>query len=557
MKSNVPTVLLAAALSVVLTGADLPPERVIELDVIFTNDIHGGIGRLDATFMNPEFPPPIGAGPSATTYLKKVREEAAAGGREVFLFDSGDMFQGKPVGMYTEGEAVIDWMNDVGYTAAALGNHDFDLGWKVTRNLIEQADFPVMALNVYDAATGEKVPWMDTWMMKEVEGIKIAILGYVTEATVNMAFAENVEGLEFRPIHEVLPGDIEVANAAGADLVFVLMHNGLPYWPEHEREFALMLERIAAGDFPHANMNAMEIAHYVPGIDALFGGHIHYGYRDPWEDPVNHTLCFQGFANGSGLGHVTLRIDRETKSILGYEGHTSRAYRGRVYDREGTLITLFEEEHWPDPGMEAEIAAKVAKAEEGLDEVIGETDVYLGREGTDKGLMGFVVADAYRERLSADFAIQNSGGVRADLPVGKITERDVITVSPFDNNLVWIEVTGAFLKQLLEDKVRRTGIGLYISGGKVVVDPARPENERIVEMTVGGEPLDPDRMYKLVLTNYLAQGNSGLWRIRDEYPAEKINYTGIPDAEAIKDYIRRRGTIDPRNDGRLTIVQGS
>jgi 2',3'-cyclic-nucleotide 2'-phosphodiesterase (5'-nucleotidase family) len=189
--------------------------------------------------------------------------------------------------------------------------------------------------------------------------------------------------------------------------------------------------------------------------------------------------------------------------------------------------------------------------------VIGYTDVTLVRGSPTNALMGFVVADAYREALGADFALQNTGGVRANISIGPITERDLIQVSPFGNQMVTIQMQGALLRALLEDKIRGSGGGIFISGGKVRFDLSRPDGDRIVEFTIAGEPVDPDRSYKVALTDYLAQGNSGLYRLRDETKPEDFNYTGYQDIDCLRQYIQEKGTLDPVNDGRWVKVDTS
>jgi 2',3'-cyclic-nucleotide 2'-phosphodiesterase (5'-nucleotidase family) len=532
---------LITALALVLvwlvsTGAN---KKTVEIDVLYTSDIHGHLGRAQATFLNPEFPPPLGGAASASTYIQGVREEAKRSGRSVLLFDCGDLFQGTPLGMETRGTAVIEWMNEIGYDAMVLGNHEFDLGWENAKRLVELAKFPVITANLYDAETGQRVPWVRDHVIFDCGGIRIGVLGYITETTTRSSFAKNVEGLEFRPIHEHMPADAEALRQLGADLVFAMIHCGLPYKPEKQQAFRQMLKREEAGELPHWGMNAMELAHMVRGVDVMFGGDTHQGYDEPWEDPHTHTLVFEPYANGSCIGHVTFQVDLETRSLIGFKTHFSR----------GALLTLFEEEIWPDAHYAQMIETKVAAAEAGLDEVIGETEIYLQRGNAGGALLGFVIADAYHEELGADFAIQNLGGVRADIPAGRITERDLLLVSPFGNHMVIVEMDGRLLRQVLEDKLRGRGSGIFISGGQVVYDLDRSEGDRIVSFTIDGLPIDPDREYRVAMSDYLAEGNSGLSRLRD-VPSEKILYTGLYDRQLLKQYIQRKGVLHPTNDKR-------
>lgn len=546
--------LLWALLALVLAFAGLAPvaagrvsadpaDDTIPIDVLFTSDIHGHIDRGSATFLNPEFPPPLGGGASAATYIARVRAEAAREGRTVLLFDCGDIFQGTPLGAHTGGATIVEWMGRMRYDAATLGNHDFDLGRANAERLARLAPFPILAANLYERETGARVPWVRDHLLVEVEGIRVAVLGYITESTVTMAFERNIAGLEFRPVIDQLQGDVDRVRAAGADLVLVLLHHGLPYRLEVETEYRRMLEREREGRLRHFGMDAMELAHAVRGVDVIFSGHTHQGYDRPWQDPTTHTLVVEPYGNGSSLGHLTLSIDRGTRSLIGYR---------TPFDR-GALLTLLEDEVWPDTTEAAWLAPRVAEAERGLEVEVGRTRVALTRGAADDALMGFVMADAFREALEADFAIQNTGGVRADLSPGVITERDLLAVTPFGNQMVLATISGGVLRGLIEDRLAGRGGGLFISGGRVRYDPSRPDGQRLVEFEIAGAPVDTVRIYRVAMTDYLAEGNSGLSRLRD-LPEETFLPAGLTDRQALSSYIRRHGSLDPRNDGRWSRV---
>lgn len=508
------------------------------IDIIYTSDIHGHIDQQAATFMNPQFPPMLGGGASAATYIKHVRAEAEAAGRGFLLLDSGDLFQGTPIGVHFEGKAVIEWMNSMGYTSATLGNHDFDLGWERTRGLVETARFPILAANVFDTRTNQPVDWLKDMVMVEAAGVKVAIIGLITEETVRMSFARNLEGLAFKPVEEMLPELVRKARSQGAQIVLLPVHAGLPYKPTMQQHYREMIAAEARGEFPHP-YEAMDLAHYFTGVDFMFAGHSHQGYDTPWEDPVTHTVVLEPYGNGSSVGHITITYDREAKTVLGYETHQDR----------GALITLFEDEFWPDQGVAEVIGEQVAEAEKGLDEVIGETRVNLQRSDPEKGLLGGLVADAIREFVRADVAIQNTGGVRADLAPGEITRRNTLAVLPFGNQMVVATVKGEFLKRLLEQKVGPYGPSLFVSGVTLEFDPTRPPGERILSFKVGDAPLELEREYKLGLTNYLAEGNSGMTLMR-EVPPDGLLYTGTTDREALEQYIKDHTPLNPKSIAR-------
>lgn len=530
---------LAAAALAPGTVSAADDARTLRLDVMFTSDIHGHIDRGKATFLNPEFPPPLGGGASIAAYVQSVRAEAAAEGRRVLLFDCGDLFQGTPLGAHTRGGAIIEWMNRMGYDAATLGNHDFDLGRENVERLSGMATFPFLCANLYDTTTGQRVPWVQDHRLIEVAGLRIGLLGYITESTVHMSFERNVAGLEFRPVADQINDDVRRVRAAGADLVFVLFHHGLPYRQDIDVEYRRMVERESRGDLARFGNDAMAIARIARGVDVIFGGHTHQGYDRPWQDPRTHTLVFEPYGNGSSLGHVTLRIDLPTRSLIGYETHNDR----------GALLTTLEDEVWPDSAEAARIGAQVEEAEAGLEAEVGRSRLLLEGGSPENALLGFVVADAFREELGADAAVQNTGGIRRAIPAGPITERDLLEVMPFNNQMVLATVPGAMLRDLLEDKLRGNGGGVFVSGLRVRFDLARPEGNRIVSLEVGGAALDTARTYRLALTDYLAEGNSGFGRL-SALPPESFSPAGVTDREVLSRYIRRAGELAPTQDGR-------
>jgi len=284
----------------------------------------------------------------------------------------------------------------------------------------------------------------------------------------------------------------------------------------------------------------------VPGIDVFLCGHIHVGYREPWEDPVTHALCFQTWGRGSGIGVVTLEIDDDTHTLCGY----------RLHGDNDDIVTLFEEEFPRDPDESIAIDTVVARVEKGMDQPIGSALVTLTRSGRLESLMGNLVTDAMREQLDGDFAFTNKGGIRDEIAIGQITPRDVFQVIPFENQLVKIDLTGDFLITLFENKLQRPGSGMYISGGKIVVDPEAPQGQRVVEFSIGGIPVDPKSTYRIITTDYLLQGNSGMGMLVT-VPESKTTYTGTLMRGAVEDYIVRNSPVSPRLDGRWSEVSRS
>jgi 5'-nucleotidase/UDP-sugar diphosphatase len=525
-------------LLVVLGSAGLSaagPEPV-RITIMHTNDLHGGIDRQGATFMSQEFPPELGGGASLTTLVDRMREKAKAEGKGFLLFDTGDIWQGTPVGNYDSGRIVMEFMNRLGYDVWSPGNHEFDAGLDNAFRIMNMAKFPVLAANIVNAETGEIPPPMRPYVIKEVAGIKIGMIGLVTEETPYYALPEDVKEIEFLKVKPVTEKYI-AAIRDSVDLIFVVCHLGIPY--DVDTAYREMIESGAEQKIRYG-MNAMELAHFVKGIDLMLCGHIHVGYERGWEDPLTHTICLQTYGRGTGVGLYEIKVDPETKQIIGYE----------LPEAGGELLTLFEDEWWPDQNMAKFIGDRADSAEVGMDEPIGRALIDISRVGVGESPMGDLVVDAMREAVHADVAFTNLGGIRDNIGMGIITPRDVFQVVPFENKLTVFEMTGSFLKHVLEWRVKGMRQGLYISGVKAVYSRTRPDFDRIVELYVDGKPWDPNATYRVATTDFIAEGNIGLEILTDIAP-QYVEHTDVTVKDAVIEYIKQHSPIAPKIEGRF------
>jgi len=507
-----------------------------KLYIFYTNDIHGGITEQEADFLNPNFPPMLGGGASAARIIETYRKKAKEYGNALLLLDAGDIFQGTPVGTKTAGKAIIDYMNKVGYDAVTAGNHDFDLGKDVFINLTRQADFPILSANLFDKSSDKVFSYIKPWTIVEKHGIKIGIFGITTEATEQMSFPQNIAGLDFTAELPAAQKAVDELHAQGVDLVIALVHMGLPY--DVQEGYQKLMESERQHVIKESYLNAMELARYVKGIDIMFGGHIHRGYDEPWCDPVNHTLVFQNYGNGGNLGMAIINFDEKSRTIAGYD----------LPDKESGLLLLTQDQFWPDDSIEASIKAVQEEVEKGYDEVIGVTDLALTR-GQGEAPMNNLICDAMIEATGADFSFTNFGGVRSDIKIGPITPRDVFKVLPFGNAIVVLHLKGEFLKQLFEDKLAGNRSGLAIGGGKLAYDRSKPDGEKITQFTIGGNPIDDNKEYRVATTDYLAEGNSGLSALAS-LEQEYVDQTGILLRDAVTQYIQKNTPLSIRSNGR-------
>jgi 5'-nucleotidase/UDP-sugar diphosphatase len=512
---------------------DAEPIRIV---IMHTNDVHGGIDREKATFMDQEFPPQLGGGASLAALADHERAKAKQEGKGFLLFDTGDIWQGTPVGNYEQGEIVMEFMNRMGYDAWSPGNHEFDAGLDEAFKIFNMARFPVLAANLVESETGEIPPPVKPYIIMEVQGITIGIIGLITEETPYYALPEDVQAVKFLNVKEVTKKYVAELRDK-VDLIFVLAHLGIPY--DVRSAYKEMIETGAEQRIRYG-MNAMELAHYVPGIDLMACGHIHVGYERGWEDPLTHTICLQTYGRGTGVGVYEIKVDPKTRKIIGYD----------FAESEGAIVTLFEDEWWPEPDMAEFIGEWVDSAEVGMDEPVGRALIDISRVGVGESPLGDMVTDAMREAAKADVAFTNLGGIRANIGMGVITPRDVFQAVPFDNKLVVFEMTGSFLKQVLEWRVKGMRQGAYVSGLRAVYSRTRPDFDRLVELTVGGEPWDPDRVYRVATTDFIAEGNVGLEILTEIDPAY-VQHTDIKVKDAVVQYIKNHSPLEPKIEGRF------
>ena len=517
------------------------------LDIMFTNDIHGGIDRYPATFMNPDFPPILGGGGSAATYIKGVRKLSKEGARDNLLIDAGDFFQGHPVGTMSEGRAVITYMNMIGYDFLAIGNHEFDLGEDVLIKTLEMAEFPILSCNIVKKGTNELIDYVVPYTIIEKLGLRIGVIGLTTTDTEQMSFPDNIKNVDFLPAKEQVQKYVNIVKEKDVDLVIVIAHMGLPYNPQpaYDSRYSNPDEEKEERRWGY---DAQEIAHEVEGIDILFGGHMHKGFAKPWEDPETHTMVFQGYAYGSNVGHVTIKIDKKTKTISGYESPALN---------EGVLVTMFEDEFIPDEVIGDTILVMQEIAEEGMDEIIGEASMNITKFGIGtQNLIGNLVCEAMLDYTDADFSFMNLGGIRDEILSGSISYRNVFNVMPFDNQIALIEVDGKFLKEIIETRVSGSRHGLRTAGIKVVINRKRENFNRISELLIGGEPWQAEKIYRIATSDFLLQGNAGL-ALLTKVPESQITRYEQGLRDVIVEYIRANSPVSAVIDDRWKRDDGS
>lgn len=345
MPKNIFKYLIILILTLGVTGgfAKNRSSSDLRLHILFTNDLHGSIDQGKAWFMNPSHPPDLGGGAGMYHYARQLRAEAEVTGDAVLMVDAGNFYQGTPLGISDSGRTMIKWMNWMGYDAGVFGSYEFMHGVENARALSELAHFPLLSANLVQTDDRRNPDFVSPSQLLDLGELKVGILGVTTAETKNLLLPRYTESIDFdSPIHRGQK-EADELKAAGADLVLGLVHLGVPY--RRDEVFDEIVESTVQDDYRSAEINSLHFAHQVSGIDAIFSGHISAGYNTPWEDPETHTLVFQGYGNGSNIGHVTLLLDRTSKRVKGYELPTKR----------GGLVTLTTDDVPVDPEMASSI----------------------------------------------------------------------------------------------------------------------------------------------------------------------------------------------------------
>jgi len=546
----------------------------VHLVVVSTTDLHGWFaGHQDAV-------PPYGGLPLFAGFVEALRETNP--GRVVVL-DSGDLFQGTLESNLFEGEPVVRGYNAIGYTAAAVGNHEFDFGpvgpdpvplnpgqdplGALKRNA-SMATFTFLSANMTEKATGRTPAWAKGSMIADVAGVKLGVIGLSTPDTPNTTVFANVAALEFGDPVAATVREAAALRASGADAVIVIAHMGGrcsnvsdPHNPascERDQEGMDYLNRLPRGT-----------------IDAYFAGHTHAEMRHF----INGTPAIQAANYSREFATVDLWVDSRRHAVIS----------GRTTLRPLTMIcqAFYAGTQTCDPKKAPAGAALVPATYEGktiapVQKVADVLNPYLtqvaAKRNEPTGIttagafvrnylressLGDLLADALRDAAGADVAFVNSGGIRSNLRAGNLLYSDMFEVMPFDNYPAIVTMTGS----QIADALRLASTGergiLQVSGLRYAIDEARdrdkpmPERKRVVSVALAnGQPLEPNALYRVAMPDFLANGGDGLLPVTSAIPADRIAIDrSIPLRDVFAAALQKRPMpLQPSTDGRITVL---
>lgn len=434
----------------------------VTIRILHINDLHG--------FANPIKVPGSDRSLGGAARLAKAINQQR-GQHPTLLVAAGDMLQGDTWARMSEGKSVVELLNLLGVDAMTLGNHEFDYGQSVLKQRMAEARFPLLAANVAGLAG------MHPRIYFNRTGIRVAVIGLITEETPQSSHPRNVTGLTFSSPLEAARDQIGEAELT-ADLVVLLTHQGY----ERDRQLAQTLCDPAAPATP------------VPLL--IVGGHTHTRLEQPTR--IGNCAVVQAWEHGKALGVVDLTIDNnkllavqgrlmEITPALG-SGDKAVARLVRRYNRETKAV---------------------------LSKAVGMTSVDLMQHGSRlrETNLGNLVADIVRQTTKAQVALINGGGLRTDIPKGTITVGQLYAALPFNNYLVAVRISGRQLLAALEHGVSglpaKEGRFPQVSGLSFSYNPAKPPGQRVQEVVVDGTPIALDQEYTVATLDFIAAGGDG------------------------------------------------
>jgi 5'-nucleotidase / UDP-sugar diphosphatase len=466
------------------------------LTILHVNDLHGQyLGRASGK---------SGRAGGMEALFETVRRER---NDHSLLLDAGDFQTGTLISRLDDagaaGGGMVKMMNLLGITASVPGNHEFDKGWENLLRMQTIAGFDLLAANL--TKNGALFPGKSCITVK-VNGLSVAVVGLVSG---------NLEKLVFEKYRD----SIRIENPTLAarrlvrqldpetDVIVLLTHQGF-------REDSLL-------------------AFSVPEADVIIGGHSHTALKRPMS--VNGVLICQAGSGSEFLGRLDLEILND-----------------RVASHSGRLVQVRSDLKPADPRMRDLAEGYRKRIEDAYGRVIGRLKVAWTPARDRESNVGNFFADVMRERAGTEIAAINSGGIRRGLDRGPVREMDVLEVFPFDNRLVRFLCTGKQLLLMVKTNSRvafeRSGGILQVSGLRYRAKWEGRGEVRILEATVNGEPILPDRTYSIATLDYLVPSNAKGYFGFEPEPVENL---GVLVADAAIECIRRHPEIKTKVEGRM------
>ena len=491
----------ASATTAATAVATLAADRI---QLLHTDDIHGHLDYDTVAGGTTSFQQG-----GLAMVASQVKQQRARAPQRTLLLDGGDAWQGTFISNSNKGEAVTKAMSLMGYDAMTVGNHDFDWGQDVLAKRASEASFPFLATNVTETATGKLPAYLKPYIVKDVGIAKVGILGITNPASNTIVKATSIAGLKFGPARQIEPFLTELKQRA--DIIVVVAHIG--------------------------STDAAQLARDISGIDVIVASHDHAPLQTARVE--GKTTIVDAGAYTQYLGRLEIVVDPATHKM-------------KDAVRAGELIAVAASQtQKPDQEIASLVESRRSEAAKYTDRVVGTLRSDLDGSSRDENAIGDLIGDAFveygrRQGWKTDVAFYNAAGIRASLRSGNVTYGQLYQVLPFENSIVSVDLTGAQLREVLEDASGRAG-RLQIGGGSWAYRFSNAGGQRVLDATIAGAPLDLARVYHVATIDYLLLGGDGhTWFAK----GTNVIY-GDVEVDAVAAYLTAHTPLDPKVEGRI------
>ncbi len=496
---------------VLVFASSFPLFANTEIFVLHTNDHHGQVLPTSDQKGGLEY---------ESTYIKKIRAKH----KNVLLLDAGDINTGTALSNMFFAEPDILTYNKMGVDAMTFGNHEFDNRQEVIENQMKMSNFPWLSANIKNGKDYLGKPYIT----KEFDGIKIGIFGLTTLRTLTIAGPS--PKLKFE-------NEIKAAKK----IVRILQK-------KEKCDYIILLSHLGDIQESASHITSVKLAEEVKGIDLIIDGHSH-----------------SYFSEAKFSGEIPIVTANEKTKYVGtaiLDFDDNKKLSKFTWKAQEISPELFE----ADPEITDLLKPYVQKAQESLSEVVMHTtdEFEFGPKLTRHKEMpsGDLLCDAmiaFVKKIgsNADFAITNGGGIRYSLPKGDVTKEDILTMLPFENYIYVVTLTGSDVKKLFDfvGSIKQ-GAGAFAQVSKecrYTITYDENGNGKISGLTIGGKKIEPDKTYKIVTQNYMAGGGDGYEVLKNSI--DTFN-TSTTLSDAFIEYAKNLGTVTPKTDGRITVING-
>ncbi|MCX7654291.1 MAG: bifunctional UDP-sugar hydrolase/5'-nucleotidase [Fervidobacterium sp.] len=427
----------------------------------------------------------------------------------VLFLHAGDLNTGVPESDLLNALPDIFVLNRMKLDAMAVGNHEFDKPREVLIKQLSWAKFPLLSANIYK----DGKPFFTPYVIKDVGGIKVAVVGFTTEHT-KILEGPNSEDLEFKNVIEVAKKLIPELRKQ-ANVVIALTHLGV------------------GQGYSSLYTTADQLAKEVEGIDLIIDGHSHTNMTKPLI--VNGVPIVQAFEWAKVVGRADIYF--EGGKITKIEWEAIPVVQSKVVGKDAAgkniLQVVTQEALYVKTPLD--YFKKLGGAK--LDTVIGTTEILLDGERANVRSkttnLANLIADSMLWKVGAEVALTNGGGIRASIKPGNITIRDILTVLPFGNTLYVLEMKGSDLIKVFEYAASvPNGQGAFL---QVAGATWRSEGGKLTQLLVGGKPVEAEKIYKVVTNDYMAAGGDGYAMLK----GQKGYNTFFVMADVVVEYIQK------------------